>query len=410
MVTKKHTKMKKYLFNLKHVVLGTFISLAACQDNELADIGDLVDINGPTPFYNTTDVTSSEFDCEEVELWVNYDINFLAGSNLAVNGTQYLWTVTDVDGNIVDGLELINKDLPILEQSIAAELVDVVSIEEDIADLEFDLPCETDQAKIDVINSDIVALQAELAVAEAAISEETLANVASLETQISELEPATLEDQELIFRFPAPGDYNVALTVTDNLGKFDTTERTITILQAVPTIPVPEIGEPGFEDGSLFDGTGDGRDSWRVPSNDDWSPVGGGTTVPQINSKSEEGILPDGVQAAKFPAGGARIAYQEIDVTPGATYVITYFTAFNLDAYGEMTVSIVSPEATTYAESQLEDNIIVSRTDNSDGRVVDVFKQHAITFEAGDNETVIILANNSGDESRLDAFAITVKQ
>lgn len=400
--------MKKYLYNLKYIVFGTLVSLASCVSDDLADVGDLEDITGPTPFYNLTNVVSSEFDCNDVELWANYDYYFQAGSNLAVNGTSYLWTVTPSTG-----VTLINKDLPVLEQSIDAELATVVALEEEIAKLEFKIPCETDPARVAVFEAEILALQGQLAVAESELSDETLQNVAALEAQIAALAPATLQDQELIFSFPGPGEYVVGLTVTDNLGKSDSVERTITVNQAVPTIPVPEIAEPSFEDNSLFDGTGDGRDSWRVPSNDAWSPFGGGTTVIQINTDSDPENapnLPDGRQAAKFPAGGDRVAYQEIEVTPGAEYVITYFTAFEEDSFGEMKVSILSPNTSSYAESQLEANIIASRTDNNVGRVDNVFKKHAITFEVGENESVIIFATNSGVESRLDAFDITVKE
>ena len=154
---------------------------------------------------------------------------------------------------------------------------------------------------------------------------------------------------------------------------------------------------------TLFDGTGDGRDSWRAPSTANWG------SVFQINTKSELGIFPDGIQAAKFPADGTRVGYQEIEVTPGATYVLTYFSALD-DNIGEITVSIISPNATTLAEAKLEANIIASRTDSNVGRVDDVFKKHAITFEAGENESVIILLTNSGVEGRLDAFDIIVKQ
>ena len=52
------------------------------------------------------------------------------------------WTVTPSDG-----VTLINKDLPILEQSIDAELATVVALENEIAKLEFKIPCEVDQAK-----------------------------------------------------------------------------------------------------------------------------------------------------------------------------------------------------------------------------------------------------------------------
>ena len=400
--------MKKYLFNIKYIVLGTFVSLTACVSDDLANVGDLEDITGPTPFYNVTDVTRSEFDCNDVELWADYDFNFLAGSNLAVNGTAYQWSITPSEG-----VNLVNKDLPILEQSIDAQLATVVAIEKEIAKLEFKIPCEDDPARVAVLEAQIVGLENQLVIAQDALTDETLENVSNLENQISMLEPATLQDRELIFSFPNPGEYTIGLTVTDNLGKLNYTEKIITVNQAVPTIPVPEISEPSFEDNSLFDGTGDGRDSWKAPSNADWSPFGAGTTVIQINTDSnpvDAPNLPDGTQAAKFPGGGERVAYQEIEVTPGAEYVLTYFTAFEEDSFGEMKVSILTPSTSTYAEAQLEGNIVASRTDSNVGRVDNVFKKHAITFEAGDNESVIIFAVNSGVETRLDAFDIVVKE
>jgi len=390
--------MKKHLFNLKYIVLGTIISLTSCISNSLPEVGDLEDFSNPTPFFNLTDVTSSEFDCDDVELWAKYEYNFQAGSNLAVNGTNYDWTVTPSEG-----VTFVNKDLPVLQQSIAAEKATVTAFEEQIAKLEFKLPCESNADKAVVIQAEIDALKVELAAAEAALTDEVLENIASLETQITELDAATLQDQELIFSFPSPGVYTVSLTVTDNLGKSESTEKLITVNQAVPTIAVPEIGEPGFEDNSLFDGSGDGRDSWRAPSTSKWG------SVFQINTKTL-GALPEGTQAAKFPADGSRALYQEIDVTPGATYVLTYFSAFNMDNLGEITISILKPTTDSYDEAQLAENIVASRTDNSIGRVADVFKKHAITFEAGENESVIIYGRNSGDESRLDSFDIIVKQ
>ncbi|SHI80763.1 hypothetical protein [Algibacter luteus] len=405
--------MKRYLSNIKWIALVTFVSLASCISDDLAGVGDLEDITGPTPFYNFSEVTTSEFDCEDIELWAKYEFNFQAGSNLAVNGTMYDWVVLDSDGNPINNINLVNPDKKILELLIDAELASVVALEEDIADIEFKIPCEDDPAKVTVLEAELVSLEAALAAAVSGLSDEVLQNVANLEAQIAALPAATLQDQELIIEFPEPGIYKVGLTVTDNLGKSDYTETLITVNQAIPTIPTPEIAEPSFEDNSLFDGTGDGRDSWRAPSNSAWSPLGGGTTVIQINTDTnpvDPPNLPDGVQAAKFPADGARVAYQEIEVTPGATYVMTYFSAFEENAFGDMKVSILAPTTSTYAEAQLEENIIATRTDTNEGRIDNVFKQHAITFEAGDNESVIIFATNSGVESRLDAFAITVKQ
>lgn len=399
MDTKKHSIMKKYLFNLKYIVLGTLISLTSCVNDDLPEVGDLEDFTSPTPFYNATDITTSEFDCNDVELWANYEINFQAGSNLAVNGTQYDWTVSPSEG-----VTFINKDLPILNQSIDAELATVVALENEIAKIEFKLPCEGNQDKKDVLEATVADLKVQLQAAKDEISDEVTQNVAALNAQISALPPATLQDQELIFSFPGPGTYTVGLTVTDNLGKSAYTEKLITVNQAVPTIATPEIGEPGFDDGTLFDGTGDGRDSWRAPSSSAWG------SVFQINSKSELGVLPSGLQAAKFPADGSRVGYQEIEVTPGATYVLTYFSELDTNNDGSVTVSLISTDAKTLAESKLEANIIASRTDSSAGRVDDVFKKHAITFEAGTHESVIILLTNTGTECRLDAFDIIVKQ
>ncbi|KAA5826407.1 hypothetical protein FPF71_06205 [Algibacter amylolyticus] len=395
--------MKKYLIKLKYIVLGTFVSLTACVSDDLANVGDLEDITGPTPFYNLTDVTSSEFDCNDVELWAKYDFNFQGGSNLAVNGTSYQWSVSPSEN-----VALINKDLPILEKSIEAELAAIVALEKEIAKRKFKLPCETNQAKKDVLEAQIVDFEAQLANAQDALSDETIQNVADLESQIANLPAATLQDRELIFSFPGPGEYTVGLTVTDNLGKSDYTEKLVTVNQAIPTIPIPEIGEPGFEDNSLFDGTGDGRDSWRSPSSSRWGSVFQINT--DSNGRGEGSDLPEGVQAAKFPSDGTRTGYQEIEVTPGATYVLTYFTAFEETSFGDVTVSIVSTNADSLEDAKLEANIIASRTDTNVGRVDNVFKKHAITFEAGENEAVIILITNSGVESRVDAFDITVKQ
>ena len=187
MATKNLIIMKKYLFNLKYIVLGTFVSLTACLSDDLANVGDLEDITGPTPFYSSTDVTSSEFNCNKEELWAKYDYNFQAGSNLGVNGIFYEWSITPSEG-----IMLINKDLLVLEQSIEAERATVIAIEKEIAKLEFKIPCETNPSKVAVMEVQIIGLEADLVAAQAALSDETLQIVADLENQIAELPEATL--------------------------------------------------------------------------------------------------------------------------------------------------------------------------------------------------------------------------
>ena len=209
MAIKNILTMKSNILNHKLCALLTILTLISCISDDLADVGDLEDITGPTPFYNFTEVTSAEFDCEENELSANYQFNFQAGSNLAVNGTKYFWSVTDNQGNSVDIL-LINKNLPILKQLIDAELSSVVAIEEDIAELEFKIPCEDDLDRVVVLEAELAALELALIDAQNSLSDEVLQNVTDLEAQISVLAPATLEDQELIIEFPGPGTYNVS--------------------------------------------------------------------------------------------------------------------------------------------------------------------------------------------------------
>ncbi|GAA4965546.1 hypothetical protein [Algibacter aquimarinus] len=412
--------MKRYLFNLKSMFLGTFVLLSSCLNDDLPDVGDLVDLTGPTPSFNFNEITSSQFTCDEVLIFADYEVFFEAGTNLSVNGTQYEWEITEIinpntgqEQEVPVAVDYINSERTRLIASIEALKPDVIAIEEDIEELELKLPCETDQVKIDAILAEISALEIALEVAKDALTDDTQQSISDLESQISNLPAGTINDQNVIVAFPGPGTYKVALTVTDNNGWSNAIDESLTIVEAVPTIPVPEIAEPSFEDNSLPDGTGDGRDSWRVPSNSAWSPLGGGTTVIQINTDTnpvDPPNLPDGRQAAKFPAGGARVAYQEIEVTPGAEYVLTYHSAFEVTQFAELKVSILKPSTSSYTESLLEENIIASRTDNNIDRVDNIWRQHALSFEAGENESVIIYVTNSGDESRLDFFEILVKQ
>ena len=52
--------MKRYLFNFKTMFLGTLVHLSSCLNDDLPDVGDLVDLTGPTPSFNFNEITTSQ--------------------------------------------------------------------------------------------------------------------------------------------------------------------------------------------------------------------------------------------------------------------------------------------------------------------------------------------------------------
>lgn len=188
--------------------------------------------------------------------------------------------------------------------------------------------------------------------------------------------------------YSAEGTYTVSLTASDALGV--TSSFSMDILVEEPEIPdaiVPVILEPSFEDLSLPDGTGDGRDSWRN------SDLGG---VIQINTSSS---VPDGGQAAKFPSDGSRIAYQEIAVTPNTDYVIT--AEYRLEGPpGSVTVAILAGGGFVDVDTANAAAIttFVGNVESGDYAPV------TLNFNSGTNEVVSIFITNEGVEARVDNF------
>ena len=197
----------------------------------------------------------------------------------------------------------------------------------------------------------------------------------------------TSTEQDPTYTFEAgEGTYPVTLTTSDANGASDTITLDVVVFEPEePLAIIPVILEPSFEDNTLPDGSGDGRDSWRN------SNLGG---VIQINTSSS---VPDGGQAAKFPGAGDRIGYQEIEVSPNTDYVISY--SYRLEAAGgSCTVAILAGGGfTTQAETDAA--IIQSFTGSAEA-----YTPVNILFNSGANSTVSIYITNQGEEARVDNF------
>ncbi len=154
---------------------------------------------------------------------------------------------------------------------------------------------------------------------------------------------------------------------------------------------IPMIGEFGFEDNSLPDGTGDGRDSWR-------NDLGG---VIQITSSP----VNSGSQAAKLPADGDRVGYQQIAVEPNTNYRVSFFYTMKTDPAGTLTVAILDGSTLTDL-SQVTGATIASKTVN-DQTDANAYVMETIEFNSGGNTVIAILFTNEGAECRLDDFSIT---
>ena len=193
--------------------------------------------------------------------------------------------------------------------------------------------------------------------------------------------------------YPGEGTYTVTLTASDKLGATSTYSMEIEVVEPeVPQALLPEILEGGFEDLSLPDGTGDGRDSWR-------NDMGG---VIQITSSP----VYEGSKAAKFPSAGDRVAYQELTLSPNTDYILTYYYTLKTDNPGSLTVSILPGGGYTDLSTALSSAITSYQgTDQTDANA---FTRVDINFNTGANDTVAILITNEGVEARADAFSLSL--
>jgi len=203
----------------------------------------------------------------------------------------------------------------------------------------------------------------------------------------------TSDEKEPTFIFDGEGTFPVTLTASDALGASDSVTIDV-IVEEGPYQPI--IVEPGFEDNTLPDGTGDGRDSWRN------SDLGG---VIQITSSP----VSFGDQAAKLPSDQSRVGYQEITVVPDTNYSLRFWYTMkddSSDPWVKVTVLGVTDHGGTFETPQdALDGTIGSVTVN-DITDPEEYLQTTLTFNSGANSTVAIYFYNGPVEARLDDFTI----
>ncbi len=207
----------------------------------------------------------------------------------------------------------------------------------------------------------------------------------------------TSTEEDPTFTFEAgEGTYPVTLTATDGGGVSGTVTIDVIVVEG-PFQPI--ILEPGFEDDTLPEGGGDGRDSWRN------NALGG---VIQITGSP----VTFGDQGAKLPVpAGDRIGYQEITVDPETNYDLSFwYTMLSGSSDPSLTVSVlgVTQNGGTFeTREDVATGTIASITVTDDSEP-DVYVQQKLSFNSGTNNTVAIYFTNGGVEARLDDFTIEV--
>jgi hypothetical protein len=194
--------------------------------------------------------------------------------------------------------------------------------------------------------------------------------------------------------YPGEGTFTVTLTASDALGQMSTYSEEITVVEPeAPEAILPTILESSFEDNSLPDGSGDGRDSWRNSS------LGG---VIQITSSP----VYEGSQASKYPSAGDRIAYQELTVSPNSDYILSYVYTLKTNNPGSITVSVIAGGDHTDLATAL--SATIESFEGTDQTSSSTYVPVSIPFNSGANDKVSILVTNQGEEARIDAFSIAL--
>tara|TARA_R110002051_G_scaffold325766_1_gene430986 strand:+ start:24652 stop:26610 length:1959 start_codon:yes stop_codon:yes gene_type:complete len=205
----------------------------------------------------------------------------------------------------------------------------------------------------------------------------------------------TSTDQDPSFTFAGEGTYPVTLTASDGNGVVGTTTVEVIVVEG-PFQPI--ILEPGFEDDTLPEGGGDGRDSWRN------SDLGG---VIQITGSP----VTFGDQGAKLPVpAGDRVGYQEITVEPDMNYDLSFwYTMLSGSSDPSLTVAVLGvTENGPFANKDEANEAIIASVTVTDDSEPDVYVQQKLSFNSGINNTVAIYFTNGEVEARLDDFTIEI--
>ncbi|MET1260604.1 PKD domain-containing protein [Flagellimonas sp. DF-77] len=207
---------------------------------------------------------------------------------------------------------------------------------------------------------------------------------------------STSDEEDPSFTFDGEGTFPVTLTATDGNGITGMTTIDVLVVEG-PFQPI--ILEAGFEDDTLPEGGGDGRDSWRN------SDLGG---VIQITGSP----VTFGDQGAKLPVpAGDRIGYQEITVEPDTNYDLSFwYTMLSGSSDPRLIVAVlgVTENGGTFATlEEVADGTIASVTVTDDTEP-DTYLQQKLSFNSGMNNTIAIFFTNGDVECRLDDFIIEV--
>lgn len=207
----------------------------------------------------------------------------------------------------------------------------------------------------------------------------------------------TSEEQDPSFTFAAgEGTYPVTLTAIDGNGMTGSVTIDVIVVEG-PFQPI--INEAGFEDDTLPEGGGDGRDSWRN------NALGG---VIQITGNP----VTFGDQGAKLPVPARdRIGYQEITVEPDTNYDLSFwYTMLSGSSDARLIVSVlgVTDNGGTFETAEDVANGTIASVTVTNDEEPDVYIQQKLSFNSGTNNSVAIFFTNGEVECRLDDFTIEV--